>query len=75
MKKIALNPVDQIRLLGKNTFSWEFSCHIKTNGTLLEEVDMFLLFLPSNDAAQSDDDDKPQASLTDTDGGKLKQKT
>uniref|UniRef100_A0A665U281 WD repeat-containing protein 44 n=1 Tax=Echeneis naucrates TaxID=173247 RepID=A0A665U281_ECHNA len=29
----------------------------------------------ANDAAQSDDDDKPQAPLTDTDGGKLKQKT
>ncbi|XP_034034441.1 WD repeat-containing protein 44 isoform X2 [Thalassophryne amazonica] len=29
----------------------------------------------TNDAAQSDDDDKSQASLTDTDGGKLKQKT
>uniref|UniRef100_A0A3Q3K1A7 WD repeat-containing protein 44 n=1 Tax=Monopterus albus TaxID=43700 RepID=A0A3Q3K1A7_MONAL len=29
----------------------------------------------SNDAAQSDDDDKPQAPLADTDGGKLKQKT
>ncbi|XP_037544041.1 WD repeat-containing protein 44 [Nematolebias whitei] len=29
----------------------------------------------TNDAAQSDDDDKPQAALSDTDGGKLKQKT
>lgn len=29
----------------------------------------------TNDAAQSDDDDKSQAPLTDTDGGKLKQKT
>ncbi|KAM4620873.1 WD repeat-containing protein 44 isoform 2-T2 [Polymixia lowei] len=29
----------------------------------------------TNDAAQSDDDDKAQAPLTDTDGGKLKQKT
>ncbi|XP_038563718.1 WD repeat-containing protein 44 [Micropterus salmoides] len=29
----------------------------------------------TNDAAQSDDDDKPQAPLADTDGGKLKQKT
>lgn len=29
----------------------------------------------TNDAAQSDDDDKPQASMGDTDGGKLKQKT
>ncbi|KAK5858458.1 hypothetical protein PBY51_002595 [Eleginops maclovinus] len=29
----------------------------------------------SNDAAQSDDDDKAQAPLADTDGGKLKQKT
>ncbi|KAF3840849.1 hypothetical protein F7725_006711 [Dissostichus mawsoni] len=29
----------------------------------------------SNDAAQSDDDDKAQAPLVDTDGGKLKQKT
>lgn len=29
----------------------------------------------TNDAAQSDDDDKPSAPLTDTDGGKLKQKT
>lgn len=29
----------------------------------------------ANDAAQSDDDEKPQAPLTDTDGGKLKQKT
>ncbi|XP_061595633.1 WD repeat-containing protein 44 [Cololabis saira] len=29
----------------------------------------------TNDAAQSDDDDKSQAALTDTDGGKLKQKT
>ncbi|CAJ1064077.1 WD repeat-containing protein 44 isoform X2 [Xyrichtys novacula] len=29
----------------------------------------------SNDAAQSDDDDKSQAPLADTDGGKLKQKT
>ncbi|KAM9332445.1 LOW QUALITY PROTEIN: WD repeat-containing protein 44 [Pholidichthys leucotaenia] len=28
-----------------------------------------------NDAAQSDDDDKPQAPLADTDGGKLKQRT
>ena len=28
-----------------------------------------------NDAAQSDDDEKSQAALTDTDGGKLKQKT
>ncbi|XP_029304753.1 WD repeat-containing protein 44 [Cottoperca gobio] len=29
----------------------------------------------TNDAAQSDDDDKAQAPLADTDGGKLKQKT
>uniref|UniRef100_A0A8C5D978 WD repeat-containing protein 44 n=1 Tax=Gouania willdenowi TaxID=441366 RepID=A0A8C5D978_GOUWI len=29
----------------------------------------------TNDAAQSDDDEKAQTSLTDTDGGKLKQKT
>ncbi|XP_062262683.1 WD repeat-containing protein 44 [Platichthys flesus] len=29
----------------------------------------------TNDAAQSDDDEKSQAPLTDTDGGKLKQKT
>ncbi|XP_066515066.1 WD repeat-containing protein 44 [Hoplias malabaricus] len=29
----------------------------------------------TNDAAQSDDDDKSQAPLSDTDGGKLKQKT
>ncbi|KAM8742501.1 WD repeat-containing protein 44 [Acanthopagrus schlegelii] len=29
----------------------------------------------TNDAAQSDDDDKSQPPLTDTDGGKLKQKT
>ncbi|XP_053473454.1 WD repeat-containing protein 44 isoform X4 [Ictalurus furcatus] len=29
----------------------------------------------TNDAAQSDDDDKSQAPLTDSDGGKLKQKT
>ncbi|XP_041949663.1 WD repeat-containing protein 44 [Alosa sapidissima] len=29
----------------------------------------------TNDAAQSDDDDKSSAPLTDTDGGKLKQKT
>uniref|UniRef100_A0A3P9AA70 WD repeat-containing protein 44 n=1 Tax=Esox lucius TaxID=8010 RepID=A0A3P9AA70_ESOLU len=29
----------------------------------------------TNDAAQSDDDDKAQAPLSDTDGGKLKQKT
>ncbi|XP_064837196.1 WD repeat-containing protein 44-like isoform X2 [Oncorhynchus masou masou] len=29
----------------------------------------------TNDAAQSDDDDKAQAPLTDSDGGKLKQKT
>ncbi|KAJ7996643.1 hypothetical protein DPEC_G00239170 [Dallia pectoralis] len=29
----------------------------------------------TNDAAQSDDDDKTQAPLSDTDGGKLKQKT
>ncbi|KAJ0004449.1 hypothetical protein NQD34_010663 [Periophthalmus magnuspinnatus] len=29
----------------------------------------------TNDAAQSDDDDKPSAPMTDTDGGKLKQKT
>uniref|UniRef100_A0A1A7Z638 WD repeat-containing protein 44 n=1 Tax=Iconisemion striatum TaxID=60296 RepID=A0A1A7Z638_9TELE len=29
----------------------------------------------TNDAAQSDDDDKSQTTLTDTDGGKLKQKT
>ncbi|KAF3705980.1 WD repeat-containing protein 44 [Channa argus] len=29
----------------------------------------------TNDAAQSDDDEKPQAPLADTDGGKLKQKT
>ncbi|KAI3373595.1 hypothetical protein L3Q82_022192 [Scortum barcoo] len=29
----------------------------------------------TNDAAQSDDDDKSQAPLADTDGGKLKQKT
>lgn len=29
----------------------------------------------TNDAAQSDDDDKPSAPLADTDGGKLKQKT
>ncbi|KAM4546081.1 WD repeat-containing protein 44 [Odontesthes bonariensis] len=29
----------------------------------------------TNDAAQSDDDDKPQAALSETDGGKLKQKT
>ncbi|XP_035034838.1 WD repeat-containing protein 44 [Hippoglossus stenolepis] len=29
----------------------------------------------TNDAAQSDDDEKSQAALTDTDGGKLKQKT
>ncbi|XP_051973750.1 WD repeat-containing protein 44 [Xyrauchen texanus] len=29
----------------------------------------------SNDAAQSDDDDKSQPALTDTDGGKLKQRT
>lgn len=29
----------------------------------------------SNDAAQSDDDEKSQPALTDTDGGKLKQKT
>ncbi|XP_055791221.1 WD repeat-containing protein 44-like isoform X1 [Salvelinus fontinalis] len=29
----------------------------------------------TNDAAQSDDDDRGQAPLTDTDGGKLKQKT
>ncbi|XP_029956600.1 WD repeat-containing protein 44 [Salarias fasciatus] len=29
----------------------------------------------TNDAAQSDDDDKSQAPLTDTDGGKLKQRT
>ncbi|XP_071396388.1 WD repeat-containing protein 44 [Centroberyx affinis] len=29
----------------------------------------------TNDAAQSDDDDKGQAPLSDTDGGKLKQKT
>ncbi|XP_071316611.1 WD repeat-containing protein 44 isoform X2 [Trachinotus anak] len=29
----------------------------------------------ANDAAQSDDDDKAQAPLSDTDGGKLKQKT
>ncbi|XP_062844746.1 WD repeat-containing protein 44 [Trichomycterus rosablanca] len=29
----------------------------------------------TNDAAQSDDDDKNQAQLSDTDGGKLKQKT
>ncbi|KAM9729331.1 WD repeat-containing protein 44 isoform 1-T1 [Menidia menidia] len=29
----------------------------------------------TNDAAQSDDDDKPQAPLSETDGGKLKQKT
>lgn len=29
----------------------------------------------TNDAAQSDDDEKPQATLADTDGGKLKQKT
>lgn len=28
-----------------------------------------------NDAAQSDDDDKSQPPLADTDGGKLKQKT
>lgn len=35
---------------------------------------MFYLFL-RNDAAQSDDDDKSQAPLADTDGGKLKQKT
>lgn len=34
------------------------------------------LFVPHrNDAAQSDDDDKSQAPLADTDGGKLKQKT
>jgi len=32
-------------------------------------------FLGSNDAAQSDDDDKSQPALTDTDGGKLKQRT
>lgn len=39
--------------------------------------DVFInLFSPlRNDAAQSDDDDKPQAPLSDTDGGKLKQKT
>lgn len=41
----------------------------------LEEVDLFYLFPLRNDAAQSDDDDKSQAPLTDTDGGKLKQKT
>ena len=29
----------------------------------------------SNDAAQSDDDDKASATMSDTDGGKLKQKT
>lgn len=40
----------------------------------LEEVDLFY-FLIRNDAAQSDDDDKSQAPLADTDGGKLKQKT
>lgn len=34
------------------------------------------IFIPlRNDAAQSDDDDKSQPPLTDTDGGKLKQKT
>lgn len=30
---------------------------------------------PSNDAAQSDDEDKIQTQQTDTDGGRLKQKT
>ncbi|XP_030601675.1 WD repeat-containing protein 44 isoform X2 [Archocentrus centrarchus] len=29
----------------------------------------------TNDAAQSDDDEKPQTTMADTDGGKLKQKT
>lgn len=41
----------------------------------LEEVDLLYFFPHSNDAAQSDDDDKAQAPLADTDGGKLKQKT
>lgn len=46
----------------------------------MESVDLFfqeLFFFPlfSNDAAQSDDDDKSQPPLADTDGGKLKQKT
>lgn len=36
---------------------------------------LFLFFSVRNDAAQSDDDDRGQAPLTDTDGGKLKQKT
>lgn len=41
---------------------------------VIEEVN--LTFFPlRNDAAQSDDDDKSQAALSDTDGGKLKQKT
>lgn len=35
----------------------------------------FFFFLGRNDAAQSDDDDKSQPALTDTDGGKLKQRT
>lgn len=35
----------------------------------------YVFFPPRNDAAQSDDDDKSQAPLADTDGGKLKQKT
>lgn len=36
---------------------------------------IYSFFPLSNDAAQSDDDDKSQTQLTEADGGKLKQRT
>lgn len=51
------------------------SKHVKPKSIFSRGSPSISFFPHRNDAAQSDDDDKSQAPLADTDGGKLKQKT
>lgn len=60
-------------LLQKKVCSFKTN-HMESTGLFFQEVFFSLSFF-RNDAAQSDDDDKSQPPLADTDGGKLKQKT